>query len=245
MPLYYLLVGRRMECAGVHEHWGGFDRSISGCVCLCVTTMLYSPSMERLTQKNKNTKRRLANYLKISFDGILNIRHRSGPRAPDPKTDSATLDFLHRQSVPVVSTSTISTQICPASLWSIWPSQEFKLSVYADTRVLQIPQLRPQVNFLFLGKSILQPIFGKYRPNKTSFTKKSGHKSEPMRFFWGIIIKFWWFSILQRKYKTYMNLISGVGSEMYWKAMAGLTVWNTFSGSTCSVNNVLDSDPKL
>ena len=28
---------------GVHEHRRGFDRSISGCVCRCVTTMLYSP----------------------------------------------------------------------------------------------------------------------------------------------------------------------------------------------------------
>ena len=27
----------------VHEHRRGFDRSISGCVCQCVTTMLYSP----------------------------------------------------------------------------------------------------------------------------------------------------------------------------------------------------------
>ena len=38
MPLYYLLVDRRMDSVlGVHEHRRGFDRSISGCVCLCVT----------------------------------------------------------------------------------------------------------------------------------------------------------------------------------------------------------------
>ena len=30
---------------GVHEHRRGFDRSVSGCVCPCVTTMLYSPAM--------------------------------------------------------------------------------------------------------------------------------------------------------------------------------------------------------
>ena len=42
MPLYYLLIGRRLESVlGVHEHRRGFDRLISGCVCPCVTTMLY------------------------------------------------------------------------------------------------------------------------------------------------------------------------------------------------------------
>ena len=44
MPLYYLLEGRRMESVlGVLEHRRGFDRSISGCVCLCVTTLCYTP----------------------------------------------------------------------------------------------------------------------------------------------------------------------------------------------------------
>ena len=39
--------------------------------------------MERLTQKIRNTKkRRLAKYLEILLNGILNIFHRSGPRAP-------------------------------------------------------------------------------------------------------------------------------------------------------------------
>ena len=47
-------------------------------------------SMERLTQKIKNTKRRLANDLENSFTGILNIFHRSGPRAPDPNSDPET-----------------------------------------------------------------------------------------------------------------------------------------------------------
>ena len=32
-------------------------------------------------------KRGLANYLENLFDGILNIFHRSGPRAPDPYPD--------------------------------------------------------------------------------------------------------------------------------------------------------------
>ena len=37
-----LLVGRCMESVlGVHEHRRGLNRSISGCVCQCVTTMLY------------------------------------------------------------------------------------------------------------------------------------------------------------------------------------------------------------
>ena len=44
MPLLRLFVGRRIESVlGVHEHRRGFDRLISGCVCPCVTTMLYSP----------------------------------------------------------------------------------------------------------------------------------------------------------------------------------------------------------
>ena len=47
--------------------------------------------MERLTQKMKNTKRRLANYPENSFNGILNIFHRSEPRAPDPETGSKSL----------------------------------------------------------------------------------------------------------------------------------------------------------
>ena len=41
-------------------------------------------SMERLTQKLKIQKRGLANYIENLFNGILNIFHRSGPRAPDP-----------------------------------------------------------------------------------------------------------------------------------------------------------------
>ena len=46
MPLYYLVVGRRTESVlGVHEYRRGFDRSISGCVCQNVTTMLYLPSV--------------------------------------------------------------------------------------------------------------------------------------------------------------------------------------------------------
>ena len=40
-------------------------------------------------------KRRLANYLENSFNGILNIFHRLGPRAPypDPETVYATLEM--------------------------------------------------------------------------------------------------------------------------------------------------------
>ena len=45
--------------------------------------------MERLSQKIKIQKRELANYLENVFNGILNIFHRSGPRAPDPKTGSS------------------------------------------------------------------------------------------------------------------------------------------------------------
>ena len=44
-------------------------------------------SMERLTQKIKNTKGGLANYLENLLIGILNIFHRPGPRAPDPYPD--------------------------------------------------------------------------------------------------------------------------------------------------------------
>ena len=53
--------------------------------------------MDRLTQKIKIQKRRLANYLENSFNGILNIFHRSGPRAPDldPEAGSISL-FLGR-----------------------------------------------------------------------------------------------------------------------------------------------------
>ena len=48
-------------------------------------------SMERLTQKIKNTKKRgLANYLENLFNGILNIFLWSGPRAPDPYPDPKT-----------------------------------------------------------------------------------------------------------------------------------------------------------
>ena len=47
-------------------------------------------SMERLTQRIKNTKRGLANYLENLLNGILNIFHRSGPRAPDPYPDPKT-----------------------------------------------------------------------------------------------------------------------------------------------------------
>ena len=46
--------------------------------------------MERLTQKLQIQKRRLANYLENSFNGIFNIFHRSGPRAPDPDSDPET-----------------------------------------------------------------------------------------------------------------------------------------------------------
>ena len=53
-------------------------------------------SMERLTQKIKKYKKKgLANYLENLLKGILNIFHRSGPRAldpyPDPKTGSSSL----------------------------------------------------------------------------------------------------------------------------------------------------------
>ena len=41
--------------------------------------------MERLTQK-----RGLANYLENLLNGILNIFHRSEPRAPDPYPDPKT-----------------------------------------------------------------------------------------------------------------------------------------------------------
>ena len=38
----------------------------------------------------KIRKRRLANYLENSFNGILIIFHRLGPRAPDPDSDPET-----------------------------------------------------------------------------------------------------------------------------------------------------------
>ena len=44
-----------------------------------------------LTQNIKSTKKRLANYLENSFNGILNIFHRTGLRAPDPDTGSTPL----------------------------------------------------------------------------------------------------------------------------------------------------------
>ena len=46
--------------------------------------------MKRLTLKMRMQKK-LANYLENLFNGILKIFHRSGPRAPDPETGSATL----------------------------------------------------------------------------------------------------------------------------------------------------------
>ena len=39
---------------GVHEHQRGFDRSISGCVCQCVTTMLYSPLINPICNNSIN-----------------------------------------------------------------------------------------------------------------------------------------------------------------------------------------------
>ena len=59
----YLQVGVWRVCWGVHEHRHGFDRSISGCVGPCVTTMPYSPvytqqiylvNIKSFTLKNKN-----------------------------------------------------------------------------------------------------------------------------------------------------------------------------------------------
>ena len=50
----------------------------------------YWTSMDHLTQKIKNTK----NYIENSFNVILNIFHRSGPRAPDPETGSTSLVII-------------------------------------------------------------------------------------------------------------------------------------------------------
>ena len=53
--------------------------------------------MERLAQKLKLQKKRTCKLSRQPFNGILNIFHRSGPRAPDPypdpKTGSSSLFF--------------------------------------------------------------------------------------------------------------------------------------------------------
>ena len=58
----------------------------------------YGASMEGMTQKFKIQKRGLSNYLENLFNGILNIFHSSGPRAPnpypDPETGSSSLENL-------------------------------------------------------------------------------------------------------------------------------------------------------
>ena len=45
MPLYYLKIYKRMESVLGVRASARFERSISGEVCECVTTMLYYPSL--------------------------------------------------------------------------------------------------------------------------------------------------------------------------------------------------------
>ena len=60
--------------------------------------------MERLIQKLRIQKRRIADNLENSFNDVLNIFQRSGPRAPDPDPETKSAVILGVQAQPYLST---------------------------------------------------------------------------------------------------------------------------------------------